>query len=367
LIWPNDSQQIPDGESSFLIAYLPLDFADLKNPEQESRAKKLLTEYGNKPRRYRNGLALAVPSRDQLESLRRSARYLIAIDRVDQKKRQLSMTREQEEQLRERRRSENAGLESSLRSLYASIWMLSSDGQIDKSEVSGRPLQATGIHERSLELLSQVTRKVYGSIAPKKILELFHVDEPSKETGKVRLGVLTRDVVDSFFSSPGFPRLLTSDVVKRAIVAGVNGTQPAFAYWGESEPKVGADGRYDLLRARLAYGTSLQEDEIDLEKGFIISPNGVPEARIAPPPPPPPPLPPVTPNEITYVIEATRDQLFKAWPALANLAEMAGKVTLRVDARPEKPLDANKLRNAVEEPLDELGVIRKGEKKEGKG
>jgi hypothetical protein len=72
--------------------------------------------------------------------------------------------------------------------------MLSSDGSIEKSEASGRPLQASGIHERSPELLTQVMRKVYGPIAPKKILEQFHVDEPSKETGKVRLGILSRCV-----------------------------------------------------------------------------------------------------------------------------------------------------------------------------
>lgn len=40
------------------------------------------------------------------------------------------------------------------------------------------------------------------------------------------------------------------------------------------------------------------------------------------------------------------------------------EITMRIDAKPERPLDVNKLRNAVEEPLDELGVLKKDTEEE---
>ncbi len=180
--------------------------------------------------------------------------------------------------------------------------------------------------------------------------------------------------MDAFFSSPGFPRLLSSEVITRAIISGVQDRQ--FAYWGQEEPQLGNDGKYALSRERAALGTILQPDEVDLEKGFVILPTALPEfvsPSIERPSlegaggdsggsegPRPPEL--GSESEVSYVLEANRDQLFKAWSALANLAEMAGKVVMHVQAKSDKKLDRNKLRNAVEEPLDELGVLKKSQK-----
>lgn len=56
--------------------------------------------------------------------------------------------------------------------------------------------------------------------------------------------------------------------------------------------------------------------------------------------------------------EATRDQVFKAFPALANLAEKAdgGKIIIQVQATSANGFDPAWLRNAVEEPLDEADI-----------
>jgi hypothetical protein len=55
---------------------------------------------------------------------------------------------------------------------------------------------------------------------------------------------------------------------------------------------------------------------------------------------------------------ATRDQIFKAFPAIANLAEKSdgGKVVIRIEAASLQGFDPAWLRNAVEEPLDEADV-----------
>jgi RecJ-like exonuclease len=61
---------------------------------------------------------------------------------------------------------------------------------------------------------------------------------------------------------------------------------------------------------------------------------------------------------VQIAFTATRDQVFKAFPAIANLADKSdgGKITIRVEGTSDRGYDPSWLRNAVEEPLDEAGV-----------
>ena len=52
-----------------------------------------------------------------------------------------------------------------------------------------------------------------------------------------------------------------------------------------------------------------------------------------------------------------RNQLFAAWNAIANLADMAGTVSVNVRAEAEEGFDQGKLRNGVIEPLREADLI----------
>jgi hypothetical protein len=60
--------------------------------------------------------------------------------------------------------------------------------------------------------------------------------------------------------------------------------------------------------------------------------------------------------ELTFT--ADRDKLYGAWNAMANLAEMAGKVTVTVKAESESGFDKSKLNNGVLEPLREADLIQ---------
>jgi hypothetical protein len=59
--------------------------------------------------------------------------------------------------------------------------------------------------------------------------------------------------------------------------------------------------------------------------------------------------------ELTF--DADRNQLFTAWNAIANLADLAGKVKVTVCAESEKGFDKRKLQNGVLEPLREADLI----------
>ena len=60
-------------------------------------------------------------------------------------------------------------------------------------------------------------------------------------------------------------------------------------------------------------------------------------------------------------ITGSRDQLYQAWNAIANLADKAGNVSLNVSAASEEDFDQNWLRNAVYEPLEGADLLEGGE------
>jgi hypothetical protein len=54
---------------------------------------------------------------------------------------------------------------------------------------------------------------------------------------------------------------------------------------------------------------------------------------------------------------ANRGQLFTAWNAIANLADLCGTVKVTVRGESGEGIDKSKLRNGVMEPLQEAGLI----------
>ena len=391
IIWPRKSQDLPDEEPRFLVGYMSLEFTGETKAEQERQAKEILAKYGDKPRRYRNGVGLAIPDKKQLTSLKRAVRYLLAIERVEARKSQHRLTKDQLEQLKERRRTEEAAAEAAFRHLYNAVWLPRIEEgnlEIEPVEIGGRPLQATGIHERIMELLTAVgTPKVFATLRPGKVVERMKLGEPQ------RLGVKTSEVRDAFFSFLDPPRLEYDGALAKAIVRGV--AEGMFAYVSGPVPPLGEDGKYQINRDKVAITRPIAEDEVDLDSGFLIMPEAIP----APPQPevcpncgfspcrcsqPPQPCPkcgripcacPVLPEicqrcgqspcicpslgkSVCLKFKASRDQVYKAFPAIANLADKSdeGKVTILVEASATSGYDPNWLRNAVEEPLEEADI-----------
>jgi len=384
VVWPGKSQDIPDEDPRFLVAYLPLEFAGESKADQDRQAKELLSKYGDRPRRYRNGLGLAIPDKRQIEALRRAVRYLLAIERVDAKKQQLRLTKDQLDQLKERRRTEEAAAESCFRDLYAAVWLPRVEGgeiDVERVERGGRPLQAAGIHERIMELLTSVgTPRVHGSVTPRKISERVKLGEPVAD-GEPLLGIKASEVLESFFRDIAPPRLESSSVLRKGIARGV--TEGAFAYTSGAQPALASDGKFQVSRDKLVIGRVLADDEVDFDSGFIMVPIAIPDLTVreptpgvpgAPEPEPgtatqpggPSGIPSPTPgtlapglrNRVRLKFRATRDQIFKAFPAIANLADKAdgGSVTVNVEGSSSEGFDPSWLRNAVEEPLDEADI-----------
>lgn len=383
-IWPNKSGEVPDKEPEFIIGYLPLAFAAATKGEQEKIAKDIFETFGDKPRLFRNGIGLAVPSGDQIQILRRSVRYLSAIERVKTKSKQHNLTDEQKGQLRERESTEKAAAESAFLKLYTEAWLPKLDGSaigIDAVAVGGRPLQTTlnekkeaRIHERVMELLTQVQKRVFASVTPGKIVEFFKLGEGTP----VALGIRIGEIVNGFYSFLGFTRLLSEKVVAKAIADGV--ANRTFAYIGGGTPPLSADGKYQVTPGKIRFDTTIALDEIDLESGFVMLPQAIPQpaptvATGEPAAATPTSINPVTAGAtvsetptspaaaalqtlVDLKFTANKDKIFSAWNAIANLADMAGEVTVTVHAEKKDGFDKSKLQNGVLEPLREADLTQ---------
>ena len=384
-IWPTKSGEVPDKEPEFVVAYMPLEFGTETKAERQKIAKDILEKYGDKPRSFRNGIGLAVPSADQIEVLRRAVRYLLAIERVKTKSKQHNLTDEQKGQLREREATEKAAAESAFLKLYTEVWLPKANGTgigIESVAVGGRPLQTTlnekkeaRIHERVMELLTQVQKRVFDSVTPGKVVEFFKLGDGTPP----KLGITTGEIVNGFYSFLGFTRLISGKVVTRAIANGVE--KRIFGYIGGGAPALGADCKYQVTQSKVRFDTTVALDEIDLESGFVMLPQAIPQPEPVPGVTPPagetPPglLPPgqtppgatppgsTTPGAgaaqtaVDLSFTASKDKIFNAWNAIANLADMAGQVTVTVKAEKPDGFDKSKLQNGVIEPLREADLI----------
>jgi len=150
------------------------------------------------------------------------------------------------------------------------------------------------------------------------------------------------------------------------------------------------DGGEPVAVSKVAIGRTMADDEIDLDNGFLIAPVAVP----VPPPPPADgetgggvtPLAtggevpaggeqpagsgtggagggsggtgPTVRTGVRITFPASRDNVFKSFQAIANLAHKSdgGKIKITIDGRAATGYDPNWLRNAVEEPLDEANI-----------
>ncbi len=234
------------------------------------------------------------------------------------------------------------------------------------------PYDRNRVHDRVMELITQLKKRVFDRLNPGKIVESFKLGEGTP----MKLGISTSEVVSGFYSFLGFTRLTSAAVFRKAIVRGVK--ECSFGYTSGGAPALGPDGKYQVTLAKVRFDTVVAEDEIDLDSGFVMLPPAIPQSVPAQTPtsvqpdttPTPGPIPGGTPStpapgpqpvlqtqvELTFSVD--RNELFTAWNAMANLADLAGKVTVTVKAEKADGLDKAKLENGVMEPLREADLIK---------
>lgn len=375
VVWREKSGEIPD-EPRFLVAYLPLEFAERSAAQRDARALELLRDHGERPRTFRRALVLAVPDVRQIEGVRRAAKYLVAAERVETNRATYRLSKEQMDQLQERKKTDRAAFESGLRSLYTALWVLcQGEGQVvvEKLALGGRPLRSQGIHQRLMEYLKEVEGRVTETLKPHRLLE-FLGEQPDASR---RAAIEMKTLRDYYFGSPDAPVVpVDQEVLQRAVAEGVR--QGLFAY--ALKDRVRQESGLPRVRAGDAVlAREVPSDEIDLERGYLLlpecveSPAPVPPPAGGPPEPKPDTEPPApgphgsTPPEpggptspahrrVSMTMRLGKTLLYKTFNPLANLAERAGTIRVTVEAEHPEGFDPVWVRNAVREPLEEAGV-----------
>jgi hypothetical protein len=240
-----------------------------------------------------------------------------------------------------------------------------------------------------MEILTSVgTPRIHPTVMPRKIVERIRLGESLGEGEPPILGIKASDVLESFFRDIAPPRQESASALRKGIARGV--LEGIFAYASGGSPALGSDGRFQVNRDKVVLGRPLAEDEIDFDSGFLMLPAAVPEAPAVQPSGSVPAgsdsntrapgtvtptgagtgsgtEPPTAGTEataqkkrISLMFEATREQVFKAFPAIANLADKSdgAKVRIRVEGTSAAGFDPSWLRNAVDEPLDEADIER---------
>lgn len=390
-LWPDDADAIPDRTPLFIVAYLGPSWADLDDTERLQRARQWIDTRAGGKRLYKNGLALAIPGAGRLDEVRQQTRLLLAVEALRGAKGRYGFTADQMDDLNERQRRLTGDIQAALKRLYELVVLPveshepSDPLRMEIIDLRAQPLGGDKIHERVLEALRHW---VFTSVTPAKLAGLTRLGQDTNQT------LSAETLVGWCFSFLNFPKLLGVEPIRSAIAEGVRdgifGYSAALQFDAGGTPFI-ADHRLVRIDA------GIPAHEIDLSAtSYLIAPELA--RRLGQPPAPaesttityPGPRPPdkkgnerqedyiagptEAVNEAVPSVQAPRtaasgrryrlrftankQQLFRAYKPLQNLADKTKTltVTIEVVAEADTPLDASWLRNAVEEPLDEADM-----------
>ncbi len=200
-LWPGNSKDVPDTKGLKLI---------LQKSQKEENCKELLENYGERPRVDRNTLIFLCPmdsERINFESFlkRKLAWQLVEADE------NLSLTPEQKKEVKAKTKKTEIEAKEHLRNLYRIVLLPSKDGftEIDLGipTYGAETTMDKEIYER-LRSEGQIIEK----LAPLSLREKYLRD---------RDYVATKNILESFFKTPGEIRIVSDAVLKSSIKEGV--------------------------------------------------------------------------------------------------------------------------------------------------
>ena len=412
VVWPNDTTEVRDRLPEFQIVYLPPTWLDMY-PEQDNGNEKqkqgmrlYIEQYGNAPRRYRNGLSLAIPDGHKIEVIRNAVRLILTLELLQSQSKQRQLTPQQEAELAERKRNAENELKGGISLLYAYVYTPQNSEQVgqnytfDRLQVQSYS-QAPQVHTRVKEALSN--RVVWDSVQPSKLARLIQLNEPQSIE---RQYYHVTSLVACFFSYYNFTHIWDEKVIRQAIMVGVKNR--TFAYVANARK----DAHENLIFGSPAissvyFGKDIPAHEIDMGEGAYLLSAAYAQQLLTPPAPPrvetpaapdtptihdgsqtytgpstptggtngkdmlPPPVPlppttvqPVAPGQAgkhyRLRLQAKSEDVFEVMKALENLGSHIETMQIGIyaTARPGQPFNSNQIHNLVVEPMTEESNVQ---------
>jgi len=200
-ICPKDARDIPDTEKLKLI---------IMESNNQTMIKEFIETYGERPRVYRNTLIFLCLLEGEKNKFLDMLRKKLAWEEIE-KDRNLELTPDQKERVKENIKTLNENLIEGIKSVYRIIYLPNKD-EPERIDL-GAPTY-TGKKEYADEIYTRLKEdgKILEKISPHLLKEKYL---------KTKDYAQTKNILDSFYKIPGELRIKNKDVLVRAIKEGV--------------------------------------------------------------------------------------------------------------------------------------------------
>lgn len=259
VFFPEKSGQIPNRPVLTLVIGQP-EKSLRDTPELVSEINAMTKESGSSMRTFKSALIWVVP--DNADAMREDARKLLAWEAIDAEKGTMNLDDGQRRQLAEHLKRAHRDLKESIWRSYNKVMFLGKDGALKTVDLG---LVTSSSAESPTKLILSTLRhndEIAKAVSPRFLVKNWPPAKPEWST---------KDVRDTFFASPLFPRLLSVEAVKGVIARGVSEGRMAYV-------SQGTDG-YDPF----VYKQSLNDNDVEISDDVFIITAEDAEKHIKPP------------------------------------------------------------------------------------
>jgi len=259
---PANSKDIPDTKGLKLI---------LQKSQKEEKCKELLENYGERPRVYRNTLFFLCPMDSERINFESFLKRKLAWQLVEEDK-NLSLTPEQKREVKDKiKKAENEAKEH-LRNLYR-IVLLPSKDIFTEIDLGIPPYGADTTIDREIYERLKSEGQILEKLAPLSLKEKYLKDRDYVET---------KNILESFFKTPGEFRIVSDEVLRNCIKEGVR--QGLFGLGDREEGKPICRHFKDVFSPELIEGEILiradvckppEKEEYEPEEDVIPTKKGI--------------------------------------------------------------------------------------------
>ncbi len=271
VLWPKDSSGVGDRLRKFQIVYLDPSWGERSKDVVLEEALSWVENIGNTKRDYKNALAFVVPTLAQMDKARRAARTALAIASLLEQKKKYKFSAEDVEELGVKKSEINSELESAIRRLYEAVLLPQPNtkaGGICLESIDLRSGLDTS-HKLPDRVLEVLNKHLFNSLTVAKLMRLSGLKEGEKDWIK------GDELTSGFFRFPTYPKLLGEEPIKKAIQEAIQqgylGYVPAITFHPGEQPTVENP-------ALISHKTLIPEDELDLS-GYLLTPDLVKELQ----------------------------------------------------------------------------------------
>lgn len=267
VLWPKDSMAIGDRVPQFSIAYLAPDWAEKSSEATLSEALTWLEQRGKDKREYKNALAFVVPNKVQMDKARKGARNALAIASLLDQKAKYKFTAEDLEELNSKVKDVTSEVNAALRRLYEYILLPlpckegSNPIRLELIDLQSQLNTSQNLQDRVLDALKN---HVFDSITPAKLVQ--HSGLETSEVGYIK----AEELVGYFFRFPNLPKMLDGSGIRKAVLKaieqGLIGYVPTMTIHPSSTTPAIENS------SLISFERVIPAEELDLS-GYLLSPS----------------------------------------------------------------------------------------------